>query len=111
MYTITIEDQELNVDVGSKITLNDPYRKYGNIIKFCTPDFDVEAKKTFRTGDSTEFKVVSIIERKEPVIVSDKPLNKMLKPELIEYANMNGIEIDPKATKGKILEAIENRYK
>ena len=35
----------------------------------------------------------------------------MLKSELIEYADMNGIEIDPKATKGKILEAIENRYK
>ena len=111
MYTITIEDQEFNVDVGSKIKLNDPYRKYGDIIKFCTPDFDVEARKTLRIGNSTEFKVINIIERKEPIIVSDKPLNKMLKSELIEYADMNGIEIDPKATKGKILEAIENRYK
>lgn len=37
----------------------------------------------------------------------DKPLSKMLKAELVEYAKSNGIEIDEKATKAVIIEAIE----
>ena len=36
-----------------------------------------------------------------------KPLSKMLKAELIEYAKENGIEIDEKATKAVIIEANE----
>ncbi len=39
--------------------------------------------------------------------VATKPLDKMLKAELIDYAKTNGIEIDEKATKAVILEAIE----
>ena len=31
----------------------------------------------------------------------------MLKAELIEYAEKNGVEIDPKATKAVIIEAIK----
>ncbi len=37
---------------------------------------------------------------------SEKSLDKMLKAELVEYAEKNGIEIDAKATKAEILEAI-----
>ena len=37
----------------------------------------------------------------------EKPLDKMLKAELVEYAEKNGIEIDAKATKAEILEAIK----
>ena len=37
----------------------------------------------------------------------EKPLDKMLKAELVEYAEKNGIEIDAKATKAVILEAIK----
>ena len=37
----------------------------------------------------------------------EKPLEKMLKAELIEYAEKNGIEIDAKATKAVIIEAIK----
>ena len=37
----------------------------------------------------------------------EKPIEKMLKAELIEYAEKNGIEIDPKATKAVIIEAIK----
>lgn len=40
------------------------------------------------------------------VAAEEKPLDKMLKAELIEYAEKNGIEIDAKATKAVILEAI-----
>ena len=36
----------------------------------------------------------------------EKPLDKMLKAELVEYAEKNGIEIDAKATKAEILEVI-----
>ena len=36
----------------------------------------------------------------------EKPLDKMLKAELVEYAEKNGVEIDAKATKAEILEAI-----
>ena len=36
----------------------------------------------------------------------EKPLDKMLKAELVEYAEKNGIETDAKATKAEILEAI-----
>ena len=37
----------------------------------------------------------------------EKPLEKMLKAELIEYAEKNGVEIDPKSTKAVIIEAIK----
>ena len=37
----------------------------------------------------------------------EKPLDKMLKAELVEYAEKNGIEIDAKATKAVIIEAIK----
>ena len=37
----------------------------------------------------------------------EKPIEKMLKAELIEYAEKNGIEIDAKATKAVIIEAIK----
>ena len=37
----------------------------------------------------------------------NKPLAKMLKAELIEYAKEQGIEIDEKATKAVIIETIE----
>ena len=36
----------------------------------------------------------------------EKPIEKMLKAELIEYAEKNGIEIDAKSTKAEIIEAI-----
>ena len=42
----------------------------------------------------------------EAVETEEKPLDKMLKAELVEYAEKNGIEIDAKATKAEILEAI-----
>ena len=40
-------------------------------------------------------------------VAESKPLSKMLKAELIDYAKENGIEIDEKATKAVIIEAIE----
>ena len=43
----------------------------------------------------------------EEAVVEEKPLEKMLKAELIEYAEANGIEIDAKATKAVIIEAIK----
>ena len=43
---------------------------------------------------------------KAEAAAEEKPLDKMLKAELVEYAEKNGIEIDAKATKAVILEAI-----
>ena len=43
----------------------------------------------------------------EAAVAEEKPLEKMLKAELIEYAEANGIEIDAKATKAVIIEAIK----
>ena len=43
----------------------------------------------------------------EEAPAAEKPLSKMLKAELVEYAKSNGIEIDEKATKAVIIEAIE----
>ena len=43
----------------------------------------------------------------EEAAVEEKPLEKMLKAELIEYAEKNGIEIDAKATKAEIIEVIK----
>ena len=40
-------------------------------------------------------------------VAEEKPIEKMLKAELIEYAEKNGIEIDAKATKAVIIEAIK----
>lgn len=111
MYEFTIDGQTFNIEVGSTFKLKDPYKKYGHMIKALTEDFDVTAVKTIRVGQYTEFKVTEITERTEPIFTAEKPLTKMLKSELVEYADMNGIEIDPKATKAKIIETIENKYK
>ena len=43
---------------------------------------------------------------KAEAAAEEKPLEKMLKAELVEYAEKNGIEIDAKATKAVIIEAI-----
>ena len=48
-------------------------------------------------------KAVEVVEE----AAEEKPLEKMLKAELIEYAENNGVEIDPKATKAVIIEAIK----
>ena len=47
----------------------------------------------------------------EEAVAEEKPLSKMLKAELVEYAEANGIEIDAKATKAVIIEAIEAAQK
>ena len=47
--------------------------------------------------------VAEVVEEAAP----EKPLEKMLKAELIEYAEKNGVEFDPKATKAVIIEAIK----
>lgn len=39
--------------------------------------------------------------------VEEKPLSKMLKAELVEYAKASGLEIDEKSTKAVIIETIE----
>ena len=46
-------------------------------------------------------------EAPDEVKAESKPLAKMLKAELIEYAKEQGIEIDEKATKAVIIETIE----
>lgn len=47
------------------------------------------------------------VKSEETPKAEEKPLSKMLKAELVEYAREKGIEIDPKATKAVIMEAIE----
>lgn len=83
--------------------------------------FKYKAKKDYRKkqGHRQPYTLVEITavagekaatkaeEVKEEAAAPAKPVEKMLKAELIEYAADNGIEIDPKATKAVILEAIK----
>ena len=48
-----------------------------------------------------------VAEKAVEEVAEEKPIEKMLKAELIEYAEKNGVEIDPKATKAVIIEAIK----
>ncbi len=50
---------------------------------------------------------VEVKEKAKADVPADKPLSKMLKAELVEYAKNNGIEINEKATKAVIIETIE----
>ena len=60
-----------------------------------------EPKKEEPAEEAVEEAAVEVAAETE-----EKPLDKMLKAELVEYAEKNGIEIDAKATKAEILEAI-----
>ena len=48
-----------------------------------------------------------VAEKAVEEVAEEKQIEKMLKAELIEYAEKNGVEIDPKATKAVIIEAIK----
>lgn len=76
--------------------------------------FKYKAKKDYRRKQGhrqpyTLVEITAIGEAKTPVkeAPGNKPLNKMLKAELVEYAKNNGIEINEKATKAVIIETIE----
>ncbi len=60
-----------------------------------------EPKKEEPAEEAVEEAAEEVAEETE-----EKPLDKMLKAGLVEYAENNGIEIDAKATKAEILEAI-----
>ncbi len=66
-------------------------------------------KKEEKKPEAPKAKVEAKAKAEAPKAESSeqKPLSKMLKAELIDYAKANGIEIDAKATKAVIIEAIE----
>jgi large subunit ribosomal protein L21 len=76
--------------------------------------FKYKAKKDYRRKQGhrqpyTLVEITAIGEAKTPEkeAPEHKPLSKMLKAELVEYAKNNGIEINEKATKAVIIETIE----
>ena len=60
-------------------------------------------------GEKAAPKAAALVAEEAPdeAKAESKPLAKMLKAELIEYAKEQGIEIDEKATKAVIIETIE----
>ena len=65
-----------------------------------------EPKKAEAVEEPAEEAVEEAAVEEVAAETEEKPLDKMLKAELVEYAEKNGIEIDAKATKAEILEAI-----
>ena len=126
-------DKVLAAGEGADIKVGTPYLEgltvEGEVVESGKGDkviiFKYKAKKDYRKkqGHRQPYTLVEITsvagvkaepKKEEPaeeaveeaVETEEKPLDKMLKAELVEYAEKNGIEIDAKATKAEILEAI-----
>ena len=125
-------DKVLACGEGSDIKVGTPYLEgltvEGEVVESGKGDkviiFKYKAKKDYRKkqGHRQPYTLVEITSvagvkaepKKEEQAVEEvaeaaeeKPIEKMLKAELIEYAEKNGIEIDAKATKAVIIEAIK----
>lgn len=114
MYDLTFMGQDYRIEIGSIIEVEDKMRMFGDWIKLCTDEFDVDLSKVSHVRGITQFRVEDIIDRDTPIVtppevVEEKVnLKSMLKADLIEYAQNIGIEVNSKMTKAKIIEAIEN---
>ena len=122
-------DKVLAAGEGADIKIGAPYLEgvtvEGTAVESGKGDkviiFKYKAKKDYRKkqGHRQPYTLVEITsvagEKAAPVAeeapaeakAESKPLAKMLKAELIEYAKEQGIEIDEKATKAVIIETIE----
>ena len=113
MYDLTFMGQDYRIEIGSIIEVEDKMRMFGDWVKLCTDEFDVELSKVSHVRGITQFRVEDIIDRDTPVVIPEVVeekvnLKSMLKTDLIEYAKNIGVEVNPKMTKAKIIEAIEN---
>lgn len=113
MYDLTFMGQDYRIEIGTIIEVEDKMRMFGDWVKLCTDEFDVELSKVSHVRGITQFRVEDIIDRDTPVVIPEVVeekvnLKSMLKTDLIEYAKNIGVEVNPKMTKAKIIEAIEN---
>ena len=113
MYDLTFMGQDYRIEIGSIIEVEDKMRMFGDWVKLCTDEFDVELSKVSHVRGITQFRVEDIIDRDTPIVIPEVVeekvnLKSMLKTDLIEYAKNIGVEVNPKVTKAKIIEAIEN---
>ena len=121
-------DKVLVMGEGADIQIGAPYvdaKVYGTVVENGKGKkviiFKYKAKKDYRkkqghrqpytmvqiTGIGTDKPVEVVAEAPAAEEAPAKSLKSMLKAELIDYAKENNIEIDEKATKAAILEAIE----
>ena len=114
MYDLTFMGQDYSIEIGSIIEVEDKMRMFGDWVKLCTDEFDVELSKVSHVRGITQFRVEDIIDRDTPIVIPEVVeekvnLKSMLKTDLIEYAKNIGVEVNSKMTKAKIIEAIENK--
>lgn len=109
MFELTLNGITYYVEEGCIMDIPDPTQMFGQFIKICTDEFDVECTNVGFSNGISKFKVEKIIERTSPIFEPAKPLKEMLKSELIEYANLIGVEVNTRMTKAMIIEAIENK--
>ena len=109
MYDLTFLGKDYKIEEGSIIEVQDTSTMFGDWIKICTDEFDVECSKIGHVRGISKFKVDTITERDTPIEIEEEiNLKSMLKADLIEYAKNIGVEVNSKMTKAKIIEAIEN---
>ena len=110
MYDLTFLGKDYKIEEGSIIEVEDKSTMFGDWIKICTDEFDVECSKLEHKRGISKFKVDIITKRDTPVEIEEEVnLKSMLKADLIEYAKNIGVEVNSKMTKAKIIEAIENK--
>lgn len=110
MYDLTFLGKDYKIEEGSIIEVEDKSTMFGDWIKICTDEFDVECSKIEHKRGITKFKVDTITERDTPVEIEEHiNYNSMRKADLIDFAKNLGVEVDSKMTKAKIIEAIENK--
>lgn len=109
MYDLTFMGQDYRIEIGSIIEVEDKMRMFGDWVKLCTDEFDVDLSKVSHVRGITQFRVEDIVDRDTPIEIEEEVnLKSMLKADLIEYAKNIGVEVNSKMTKAKIIEAIEN---
>lgn len=106
MYELVINESTYNIEEGSIIYLKDNSKMFGDWIKICTDEFDVECTKLEYKNGFSIFKVDKIIDKPDVVDEIVPDFNHMLKSELIEYANNKNLNVTSKMTKAQIIEMI-----
>ena len=110
---LTVEGEVVESGKGDKVIIfkykakKDYRKKQGHRQPYTLVEIKaVAGEKAAPKKEEPAVEAAPVEEAAAEEVVAEKPIEKMLKAELIEYAEKNGIEIDAKSTKAEIIEAI-----
>ena len=111
---LTVEGEVVESGKGDKVIIfkykakKDYRKKQGHRQPYTLVEIKaVAGEKAAPKKEESAVEAAPVEEAAAEEVVEEKPIEKMLKAVLIEYAEKNGIEIDAKATKAEIIEVIK----